>query len=231
MGGQYGAQLGQMRRDFHQIHWQDVPEEYWLTETEWHLLFDKPEEGLSVVELAINKVCSITAIVRWFRERAADIHAQGNRYLKIPAPNGNISVMKYAEEYSTRVRTFHHGSMSVNDHSVRLRSFTRTPDLKDWQKAVLANVVHTADASLLCDGLATFDANISTVHDSIASSAGKSMDLLVSRLKQAMHKTITWDIWTEFLAINKLEYTPNMAPPIIGTLDPDDILASVYMFC
>jgi DNA-directed RNA polymerase len=231
MGGQYGCRLGQMRRDFHKIHWEDVPEEYWMNKVEWHLLFDKPEEGLSVVEVAINKVCSISAIVRWFRERAAEVHASNKRYLKIPTPNGNVVLMKYGEEVTTRVRTFHHGSMAVDAHKVNIKSHTRTPDLNDWEKAVLANVVHAADASLLSLALHDFPLNVSTVHDSIASAPGKSMDILVRRLKQSMYDTITWNIWDEFLTVNGLEPDPAKAPPIIGTLDPSKILKSDYMFC
>ena len=64
------------------------------------------------------------------------------------------------------------------------------------------------------------------------------------RLVDAYHKTITWDNWKAIADLNDLVFDDGTLtdeqrqqtnvipqPPIIGTLDPDDVLQSRYMFC
>ena len=234
MGGQYGAGRGQMIRDFWAVL-KPLPEDKRPTYEECKIFYGKKDlNGLetSNFELAIDKVCSISGMVKWCQELARQTHAAGKKTLIIPTVTGSKVLMRYSETERVTFDTFHCGSIGVGS-KVNHNQKSHIPCLEDWMKAITANLVHTADAALLGVALADWEWNLTTVHDCVQTAPGAGMDILVRRMRAGYHQVVSWDIWNEVAAANGIDIStdPALSPPVIGDLNLEDTQAANYMFC
>ncbi len=192
-----------------------------------------------VLKSSTDKVASITAFVNWMRDRVLASLDNGAKTFYLPSPNGNVCMMRYSQTVKTLIKTFHHGSIQLDPLTNKFSHLdkTQTPEKSDWMKACAANAIHTLDATLLSQAFHDWQFNLSTIHDSIASSPGLAMDVVVRRYKTAFIKTVEWDFWTAVYEANKLpthidgEEDPELRDIVIGDLDTSEINDANYLIC
>ena len=240
MVAQYGADKSCMCRDLH-LKNKEFARQYRLNPDEQRLV------NKQLVK-CVDKVASVGAMVEWCRHVATATYNTGKKTLTLPclAPEIGSAAsrveMKYPVFKPHEIRTFAAGSAKITgkfNHNVP----TDEIDLNRWCKAITANWVHSADATLLCRALDGWKFNFTTIHDCFQTSPGVAVDLLFERLRQAYYDIITWDNWTAIVEANGLviddgtltddeRQQANVVPPppIVGTLDPSAVLESVYMF-
>lgn len=225
MSAQYGSGVKRQYEDFLEIH-KDIPANKQFNEDELALL-------KSCFKEAVEKVLSIATYVDWMRSKAVEVFDTGKRTFNIPTANGSVCQMRYSKRETHHILTFHHGSINIKPLTREFNHLedTKQPDLKDWIKACSANAIHAQDASLLSQAFHNWEYNISTVHDSIVSAPGACMVALRRRFIQTYVDTIKWDFWRSIYTTNGLEIDDDVHSPVIGDLDPDEVLEANYLVC
>ena len=100
-------------------------------------------------------------------------------------------------------------------------------DSMHHKNATAPNLIHSLDASLLHIAATKFDNPIALIHDSVLCRAG-DMDELSSIVRETyMHLFAEHEYLTRFAQHIGAE-TP---PPIIGDLEPSNVIDSTYFFC
>ena len=100
-------------------------------------------------------------------------------------------------------------------------------DLMHHKNATAPNLIHSLDASLLHMAATKFDNPIALIHDSVLCRAS-DMDELSNIVRETyMHLFAEHEYLTRFAQHIGAE-TP---PPIIGDLEPSDVIDSTYFFC
>ena len=100
-------------------------------------------------------------------------------------------------------------------------------DSMHHKNATAPNLIHSLDASLLHIAATKFDNPIALIHDSVLCRAG-DMDELSNIVRETyMHLFAEHEYLTRFAQHIGAE-TP---PPIIGDLEPSEVIDSTYFFC
>ena len=100
-------------------------------------------------------------------------------------------------------------------------------DLTHHKNATAPNLIHSLDASLLHLSATRFDAPISLIHDSVLCRA-TDMTFLSTLVRDTyMHLFAEHDFLKDFARAIGAE----TEPPIIGDLQPSEVIESTYFFC
>jgi DNA-directed RNA polymerase len=100
-------------------------------------------------------------------------------------------------------------------------------DLQHHKNATAPNLIHSLDASLLHISATQFHAPISLIHDSVLCRA-TDMNLLSHLVRDTyMHLFAEHDFLKDFAQAIGAE----SEPPIIGDLQPSEVIESTYFFC
>ena len=93
--------------------------------------------------------------------------------------------------------------------------------------ATAPNLIHSLDASLLHLSTIRFNAPIALIHDSVLCRA-TDMTALASIVRETYMEIFTK---TDYLKEFALSIGADTEPPIIGDLEPSDVIDSTYFFC
>ena len=228
MSGQYGSGTERQLEDM-----KYKAEELGLKfrTTEWALFTgDKKRKLKSVWEQALEDVTKLRATFNWYKDLAEEVAATGASELLLPLPTGSTIVQQYSQREKTTVETFHYGCTSYRAATV-VHEPTGVPELGKWRTATCANQIHGLDASLICLALHDFQFPFYCCHDSCSTYAGKPMDIMGKRLRNAYREVAEFNMWEEVRAANNLPHDPTKAPPVVGTLKLDQVESAQYMFC
>ena len=178
------------------------------------------------------EICKIRVVFYWFQDLVQEIHALGKTEVVIPTPTGSKIHQRYPAPKTTKVKTFSFGSSEFRQCETLVQSPSDKANLGKWKTATAANTIHGAgDASLICLALHNFEHSFYCVHDSIASHAGKPMEDLQKRLKEAYVRVVSFDLWNSIRAANGLPKDPAKLPALCNDLDLDQVEHSNYLFC
>ena len=100
-------------------------------------------------------------------------------------------------------------------------------DLLHHKNATAPNLIHSLDASLLHIAATQFDAPISLIHDSVLCRATDMTHLSTLVRNTYMHLFAEHDFLKTFAQAIGAE----TEPPIIGDLEPSEVIESTYFFC
>ena len=100
------------------------------------------------------------------------------------------------------------------------------PSLARHKAATAPNFIHSLDANLLHYSALQFNAPIALIHDSVLCRA-TDMTMLSCIVRENYSKLFTQDILKDFAA----KIGAETEPPIIGDLEPSDVIDSTYFFC
>jgi hypothetical protein len=200
---------------------------------------DERELFCEYYSLALENVCQLGVLIDWFKNLCHLVHEDGNEYIKVPTPINTHLKIRYIPLTKRRTRTFSYGD-TIEDSSKtvqfepckkKLTTLQENQRLSKWVTSLLPNVTHCCDAQLIALALNDIGIPFTTCHDSIGAHAGKNMNTLIHRLRQAMVELSKFDMFGELLDLNNIprDYLPL---PLQGDWDTveEDIMDSDYMF-
>ena len=103
---------------------------------------------------------------------------------------------------------------------------TDTVDINHHKNATSPNLIHSLDASILHYTVARFDAPITLIHDSVLCRATDMGSL--STVVREVYMKIFAD--NDYLASWAAQIGAEEQPPMIGDLEPSDVIESTYFF-
>ena len=200
----------------------------------WELFTGNAETGVkSLWSQAMEDVTQLRATFGWFAEQAELAFNAGKKELLMPLPNGSVIHETYHTSITHQVETFNFGSTRYKKKASKAQINITDPNNNNktkWRTATTANYIHGLDACVLAFALEDFQHPFYGIHDCVATYAGKPMEDLKDKLREAFVKVSSFSIWDEFRKANDLPFDPATAPPIIGTLDLPKIMESDYLF-
>ena len=101
------------------------------------------------------------------------------------------------------------------------------PDINKHKNCTAPNLIHSLDASLLHLTLETWQAPIAVIHDSVLCRATDMSDLSTLVRKTYLHLFAEHEYLTDFAR----QIDAETKPPIIGDLNPSEVMESTYFFC
>ena len=190
------------------------------------LEIDKDEltQAVTAVRDAMDKVVpGPMAVMKWIESEVSKALARGTKELKWTTPSGFVvhqSIMKKHCEW-------------LNLQLLgRCKLRVATDDSNDVDKArhkaaTAPNLIHSLDASLLHLATMRFNHPIALIHDSVLCRA-TDMSILSTLVRETyMQLFAKHDYLQDFADQIQAE----TKPPIIGDLEPSNVLKSTYFFC
>ena len=179
---------------------------------------------VAAVRDAMNEVVpGPMAVMKWIEDEVSQAIKNGAKELEWVTPSGFVVSQKLMKK-----------KVEVLDLKLlgrcQLRLATEDTDKVDKTRhkaATAPNLIHSLDASLLHLSIKQFDAPIAVIHDSVLCRA-TDMSLLSSVVRKVyMHLFAEHDYLTDFAK----QIGAKTEPPIIGDLEPSDVIDSTYFFC
>ena len=186
------------------------------------------EELLSLWEKALDKVSSISTVVKWFQTRTKEALEAGASEIYYTSSNGSKMTLRYPKTKLKRIKLPSRGSA--------LFSRTAVQDVIDETNnrklitAVTSNVTHLTDAAALCETLWNWEGSFVGIHDAAGFPIGRHLDDAVTGLKQGFATATSYSVWDGFRDDNNLPKTDDTQGPVVGDLDIAEILDSNYLY-
>ena len=161
-------------------------------------------------------------LMDWIGKEIGNAIKRGEQVLNWTTPSGFI-VTQRRDKYDTKryaLKLLGRCMFSMSTESLG-------PDINKHRSSGAPNLIHSLDASLLHIATSKFNAPISVIHDSVLARATD-----MSELSGLVRETYTYlfaehDYLTDFAQ----QIGAESEPPIIGDLEPSDVLESTYFFC
>ena len=199
-----------------------------LKPADLHFTDEEMDILCSLWETALDDVSSISCVVKWFKERAREILANGADEIIYTSPNGSVMKLKYPKTKLVKVRTLHYGSALFRTREDKLA--TDEPNKSKLTTAITSNITHLTDAAALCSALWDLECPFVGIHDACGLPPSKLMDEGLKRLKQGFIDATEYSVWDTLRTDNGLPLSPQTAPPIVGDLDLNLIRQSNYIY-
>ena len=162
-------------------------------------------------------------VMRWIETEVGNSIKNGANIIKWETPSGFIVVQKLMKHKSKTIVTQLMGRTEIN-----LAGEEIDVDLKHHKNATAPNLIHSYDASLLHLSITEFgERPIATIHDSVLCLATDMKYLSTLVRKTYMHLFAENEPLKNFAREIKAE----TQPPIIGDLQPSEVIDSTYFFC
>ena len=178
---------------------------------------------VSAVRAAMNEVVpGAMRVMKWIETEVTRAIKAGAQEIKWTTPSGFVVKQRLMKTSREVIQSQLMGRIRVN-----IAGAETGVDLKHHKNATAPNLIHSLDASLL--HLAVMDVNfpIALIHDSVLCRATDMCKLSTLVRKTYMTLFAEHEPLTDFaLAIGAEEN-----PPIIGDLEPSDVIDSQYFFC
>ena len=162
-------------------------------------------------------------VMRWIETEVGNAIKNGAKIIKWETPSGFIVVQKLMKHKSKTIVTQLMGRTEINIAGEEI-----DVDLKHHKNATAPNLIHSYDASLLHLSITEFgERPIATIHDSVLCLATDMKYLSTLVRKTYMHLFAENEPLKNFAREIKAE----TQPPIIGDLQPSEVIDSTYFFC
>ena len=162
-------------------------------------------------------------VMRWIEQEVSKAIKNGAKELTWITPSGFRVTQKLMKQDWKRVELQLFGTTNLRVGTDKDKGV----DLAHHKNATAPNLIHSLDASLLHLSATRFDAPISLIHDSVLCRA-TDMTYLSSLVRDTyMHLFAEHDFLKDFARAIGAE----TEPPIIGDLQPSEVIESTYFFC
>mgnify|MGYP003132714772 CR=1 FL=1 len=163
------------------------------------------------------------SVMKWIEKEVSNYITEGNNEIKWVTPSGFcVSQIFNKRGKPRRLKLQLLGLVKVN-----LRDYTDEADVIKHKAATAPNLIHSLDASLLHLATIQFNNPIALIHDSVLCRATDMDELSCLVRKTYMNLFAKENVLETFAEAikskNKL--------PIIGDLEPSDVIDSTYFFC
>ena len=163
------------------------------------------------------------SVMKWIEDEVAKAFKRGVEYLQWTTPSGFIVNQRIQKKKIENLQLQLLGNVRMSVAS----EDPNKPDKTRHKAATAPNLIHSLDATLLHISALRFCAPIALIHDSVLCRATDMTTL----------SSIVRETYMELFAKN--DYLKDFAdaieaetePPIIGDLEPSDVIDSTYFFC
>jgi hypothetical protein len=198
-------------------------------------IIDEVELFCTYFPLALEQVCQLSTLNKWFKLLAETVQEVGHDEILIPTPIGSISHIQYKPLKKRRIRTFNYGETKAG-RMTQISEVNEDPDEQDrkdqleaWKSGTCPNSTHSYDACLIAMALHDFPYPFTSCHDSLGCHASSRMDDLRKALQKALLEIANYDVFGEILRINGVEKLLGKPPVHKNWSDMEhDILNSEY---
>ena len=163
------------------------------------------------------------AVMTWIEKEVAKCIRRGDTELQWVTPSGFVVTQKLMKQEFITMKLKLLGD-------VKLKVATGDSDKVDinhHKNATAPNLIHSLDASILHLTALEFNQPIALIHDSVLCRA-TDMSLLSTKVRETyMHIFADQDYLTSWAA----QIGAETQPPIIGDLEPSEVIESTYFFC
>ena len=186
---------------------------------------DKEEltQCVNAVRAAMNVVVpGAMDVMKWIEKEISRFIKDGNEEVKWLTPSGFPVTQRLMKRETKIIKTQLMGRCMLS-----IAGAEKGVDLRHHKNATAPNLIHSLDASLLHLAVEEVDFPIALIHDSVLCRATDMCRLSTLVRKTYMTLFAEHEPLTNFaLAIGAEEN-----PPIIGDLEPSDVIDSQYFFC
>jgi DNA-directed RNA polymerase len=162
-------------------------------------------------------------VMKWIEEEVAKAIKRGDTELTWVTPSGFIVTQKLMKQDTVIMKLKLLGDCKITVGT----GDSDKVDINHHKNATSPNLIHSLDASILHLTTLRFDAPIALIHDSVLCRA-TDMSLLSTLVRETYkHIFAEQDYLTSWAA----QIGAETEPPIIGDLEPSDVIESTYFFC
>jgi len=190
--------------------------------------FEVDKEDLIATVHAVRDAMNVIVpgpmkIMKWIESEVSKALKRGVTELEWVTPTGFIVNQKlFKKEYERiTLQVLGQCNMRVSTGDSQIIDKAR------HKAATAPNLIHSADASLLCLSALDFDHPIALIHDSVLCRATDMTELSKIVREKYMHLFAEHDYLTDFAN----QIGAETEPPIIGDLKPESVIESTYFFC
>ena len=185
---------------------------------------DELTKTVTAVRNAMHKVVpGPMAVMKWIEDEVSRALARGVSELEWTTPSGFVVHQKIMKKHFETLNLQLLGRCVVKVAT----DDTDEVDKARHKAATSPNLIHSLDASLLHIATMRFKHPIALIHDSVLCRA-TDMSILSTLVRETyMHLFAKHDYLTDFAKQIQAE----TEPPIIGDLEPSNVLKSTYFFC
>jgi DNA-directed RNA polymerase len=162
-------------------------------------------------------------VMRWIESEVSKAIKNGAEQLVWVTPSGFRVTQRLMKRHYQRVVLQLFGTTNLRVGTDEEKGV----DLLHHKNATAPNLIHSLDASLLHIAATQFDAPISLIHDSVLCRATDMTYLSTLVRNTYMHLFAKHD----FLKTFAQAIGAKTEPPIIGDLEPSEVIESTYFFC
>jgi DNA-directed RNA polymerase len=162
-------------------------------------------------------------VMRWVESEVSKAIKNGAEQLVWVTPSGFRVTQRLMKRHYQRVVLQLFGTTNLRVGTDEEKGV----DLLHHKNATAPNLIHSLDASLLHIAATQFDAPISLIHDSVLCRATDMTYLSTLVRNTYMHLFAKHD----FLKTFAQAIGAKTEPPIIGDLEPSEVIESTYFFC
>ena len=186
------------------------------------------KEELTQIVQAVRSAMEIVVpgpmkVMRWIEQEVSKAIKKGAKELMWVTPSGFRVNQKLMKQEWKRVELQLFGTTNLRVGTDKDKGV----DLLHHKNATAPNLIHSLDASLLHLSATRFEAPISLIHDSVLCRA-TDMTFLSTLVRDTyMHLFAEHDFLKDFARAIGAE----TEPPIIGDLQPSEVIESTYFFC
>ena len=185
---------------------------------------DELTQAVKAVRDAMNKVVpGPMSVMKWIEDEVTKALARGVVELEWVTPSGFVVNQKIMKQHVENLQLQLLGNCKV---SVAVED-TDEVDKARHKAATAPNLIHSLDASLLHLATMRFKHPIALIHDSVLCRA-TDMSILSTLVRETyMQLFAKHDYLRDFAR----QIGAETEPPIIGDLEPSNVLKSTYFFC
>jgi len=185
---------------------------------------DELTQTVTAVRDAMNNVVpGPMAVMKWIEDEVSRALARGVSELEWVTPSGFVVHQKIQKKQYERLQLQLLGKCEIRVAT----DDTDEVDKARHKAATAPNLIHSLDASLLHLATMRFKHPIALIHDSVLCRA-TDMSILSTLVRETyMHLFAKHDYLTDFAK----QIGAETEPPIIGDLEPSNVLKSTYFFC
>ena len=162
-------------------------------------------------------------VMKWIEQEVGKAIKRGVTELKWTTPSGFVVSQQLFKKEFERITLQVLGQCNMKVST----GDTDKVDKARHKAATAPNLIHSLDASLLCEATLAFDNPIALIHDSVLCRATDMTELSRIVREKYMYLFAEHDYLTDFAE----QIGAETEPPIIGDLKPESVIESTYFFC
>ena len=162
-------------------------------------------------------------VMKWIESEVSNAIKRGAKQLEWVTPSGFIVNQQIFKKEFERITLQVLGQCNMRVST----GDTDKVDKARHKAATAPNLIHSLDASLLCEATLAFDNPIALIHDSVLCRATDMTELSRIVREKYMYLFAEHDYLTDFAN----QIGAETEPPIIGDLKPESVMESTYFFC